>query len=576
MRKLFSHFSDLVILLAVVVLLFTIGRAFFYFNFRHSFDGFDNAQVLKAFLSGFEFDLKVVLMVNSIFILLFFIPFKLYNTVFYLSILKFIYFTSNSAALLFNLLDVNSFAHSGMRMSIVNFKVEILRMYHELIVFDILLKSNIVILICFIIFLIILWNLLDLVQKRDFEDKPIKRNYVIFSFILLCLYGWFSYGFITDKGEWLAQLYKDADRKIAPLVMNNPYLFLSSAKNWDSEENEYWDFVEFQSERKYNALKSSPIHHICILFIDSNDSLAHKYSPDLNALNNQTKAFEFNVLQSGCQSIDRYLDETLLSIPSILPVDFYQSVYSLNNFESLPQILEKNLFITNLFSIGYDKKQIRIIKNFHGFKNYIMLDSIEDDESKVNSIIFKDFDSNGSKKTLDVILIQNAAKNVSESILDAYLKAIKNDGLAFVYYIPKPNHEQKALLIESMKLYMPDNLTFYKPVEEVIAQCLDIKPTILHYLNQRTAFIAYGSSLFANEEKLIFTTNGLNSYSLLKDSLLLNYSNNETKSIQLLKNKQFLKEDFKDSLAVEKIDLENKIHSIFQNFEYRVEGNKMK
>jgi len=571
MRKLLIQFSDLVIMLAAVVLLFTAGRAYFFFSFQPSFEAFTNSQLINAFLSGFEYDLKVVLMVNSIFILLFFIPTKIYNSSFYLSVLKFTYFTANSVALLFNVLDINSFNYYGKRISIVNIKSELVRMFNDLIDLNFggSIKTYLILLIFLIIIIIVLKSLLDLIQRRDFETKKIKQTFTATCFLILGLYGWFSYSFINDKGTWLIKLYQKADRKLAPLVMNNPYMFLSSAASGLPAEHDYWDQVVFQSENRYDSIASLPLKHICLVFIDNNDSILSSSNENVTK-----RVFQFSVLSSGFQTAEKYLNEALLSFPSIFPYEFYQSVYSLNDFECLPQLLGKRSFESNLFTIGYTKKQLKLLKNFHGFKNARQLDTITNNEDKLISSIIGNFDADSVNKTFDVILIRQAGKSISETIVYSYLRKIKNNGLAFVFNIPD-NHGQNVSLIKSMKLYLPDNQITYCPFNDII-QCLDIKPSILHYLNTRINMVAYGSSLFTCNANSIFTSNGPDNFYLLKDSLLLNYSSNETKGLFLLRNKKILKEDFKDSLAVEKIDMENRIHSIFQDFEYRTENNKLK
>jgi len=578
MRRHLSQFYDLGILLAVPVLLFTVGRAFFYFNFHDSFSAFENVILLKAFLSGFEYDLKVVLIINSLFILIFFIPIKIYNSSYYLSLLKSLYFLLNSFALFFNLLDVNSFALHGHRISIQNIWSETIRILQDFTDFEFkrFVYNYLTILIIFIIFIIILWNLLEFVQKRDFEKKPVKQANFIISLFLLSIYGLVIYDSISYKGEWLGKLYMKADRKIAPLIINNPYLFLASATRYQPQEKDSWENDQFQSSKQYDSLPSTSINHICIAFIETNDSLAFNNIIEQNGLKTLAKLHRLNVLSTGLNTITRYLDETLLSFPSILPFDFYQSVYSLNNYESLPQILEKEGFNTSLYSVGYQKKQMKLVKNFYGFQSNSILDSIAKNELKVIDLILKGFNTDKINKTFDVLLIKDQMNIASEAILIAYLKRIENDGLVFVYQIPKQNLGQSAQLKKSLTIYLPSGIDFYKPNNEIITQCLDIKPTILHYLNQNNSFIAYGSSLFSKEEKTIFSSNGLNTYNLLRDSLLLTYSNNVTQSIQVIRNHQVLKDDFKDSLAIEKIELEDRINSIFRDFKYRTEKNKMK
>ena len=215
-----------------------------------------------------------------------------------------------------------------------------------------------------------------------------------------------------------------------------------------------------------------------------------------------------------------------------------------------------------------------MLKNFYGFKNMRLLDSIEGNNAELISSILGKNEPDSATRTFDVIILRGLELSATESFLKTYLAEIKENGLAFVINIPVNKEEKKASLDKSMNLYLPAKSINY-PVVNDISQCLDIKPSILHYLNLRSDFISYGSSLFSNEKKLIFTSNGSTSYYLMKDSLLLNFSDEETKSLLLLKGQHFLKADFKDSLAVEKIDLENHMHSIFQDFENRIENNRL-
>jgi hypothetical protein len=577
MRKLLSHFADLGILLAVVMLLFITGRLVLYFEFQHYFDHFTNSEIFKAFFSGFEYDLKVVLLVNSLFIFLFFLPVKIYNSAFYLVILKFIYFTFNCLALLFNILDINSFSFTGKRIDIVNYKDEFLRIVNELKELSILrlFTQYIILTIGLIIIVILLKSILQFIQKRDFEQKSIRMVYFIIPFVILSLYGWSVYGFLTDNGNWLSRLYTRADRQLAPLMMNNPYLFIASASNFENEKEEYWNHVEFQSQKKYNSINAREIKRIFFVFVESNELVTNDDKPEINT-DDSIKELNFNVLHSYPASLNRYLDETLLSIPSVLPTEFSKSVHSLNSFESLAQILEKRSFNTSLFSIGYQRKEVKLLKNFYGFNQFKMLDSLVGNKEELTSAIMKEQVENNTLKTFHLLIMKEVNKTIWKSILTSYLNKSNGDELLCVFYIPSAQLAGKPRILPTMKMYLHETSGVKWPGENMLAQCMDIKPTVLHYLNFRTGFVAYGYSLFADENKSIFTLNDLHSYNLLKDSLLLTYEKNETKSLLILKNNLFSSFDFKDSLAIEKIDLENRIHSILMDFEYRTRNNKLK
>ncbi|NJO92082.1 MAG: hypothetical protein HC831_26255 [Chloroflexia bacterium] len=179
-----------------------------------------------------------------------------------------------------------------------------------------------------------------------------------------------------------------------------------------------------------------------------------------------------------------------------------------------------------------------------------------------------------ASKTFEIFLIN--AKANENNIAFAGTDMINGNDLIIRIYIGKePNQNNDNKLRRTISYTSLNKLPFYKSSDSIISQSLDIKPSILQLIGYNEVFAAYGNSLFAKDEKVLFQNLSDTSSMILMDSLLLSFSNSETIELNKLKRMKISDVDFKDSLAIERIILENKIQSILNNFKLRLKNNSL-
>ncbi|OQX99457.1 MAG: hypothetical protein B6I20_09880, partial [Bacteroidetes bacterium 4572_117] len=100
MQKEFKNLFKLSIAFLVVLVFFSLTRLYFYLNNLAVFSALPDFNLSDAFVYGFIYDVKFVLAVNSVIILMFFLPIRLRNTIFWQFIVKLSFTLLNGALIL--------------------------------------------------------------------------------------------------------------------------------------------------------------------------------------------------------------------------------------------------------------------------------------------------------------------------------------------------------------------------------------------------------------------------------------------------------------------------------------------
>src|SRR4051812_39601726 len=108
MGKITFQFIVLLKRLAILLLLYSSCRLFFFVMYKEFFSG-SLFTVALTFLSGLRFDVAAVIMINFIFIIMHLVPFNFFNSIFYQKILRFLFYIFNIPALALNILDIGYF-----------------------------------------------------------------------------------------------------------------------------------------------------------------------------------------------------------------------------------------------------------------------------------------------------------------------------------------------------------------------------------------------------------------------------------------------------------------------------------
>lgn len=542
MRLFFKQLSFLALILVIVVCLFTVCRFLFYFYNYDLFGDYHTEQTMSALVNGIVYDVLTVLFVNSVFIFLYLWPARIYNSIFHNALIKTVFFLSNSIAIILNLVDFGVYKQFNHRLNAYSFKQDLYGFFEQFDIVDIeeLGKNHLSLIVYASIFIVAIWFTRRLVGRYYYERKKYRK-----------LRGWFSFGLFValltiliwsgfNRGEWLEDLYLKSNRKLSSLTLNNPYFlwhtYNSDKKSWHID----WHLNDPKQNNKCTNRKSYTFQDINIILLNSDVDLTRyerKYNYHLRGFNNSTNG------------LDKLLDEILLSYPPVFETGIYKTPYSLNKLESLPEFLQKLSYKCDL---KMDEGNVDYIKNFYGF--YSETDSVSG-VGKTFRLVFQNAEDQNS-------IIDSVLNLSNKSYLNLF--AILNRDS-----INKKNRflGEKLFIASSEKLPFVDSLNYF-------AHFLDIKPTIECLLGRKSESVSYGKNLF-DESDFIYQSNDNNDGLVLVDSLLLVIKDSETVELLKRKGNEFDSYDFKDSLAVERIVLENKYHSLISDYKKRLMTDKM-
>jgi arylsulfatase A-like enzyme len=123
--------------------------------------------------------------------------------------------------------------------------------------------------------------------------------------------------------------------------------------------------------------------------------------------------------------------------------------------------------------------------------------------------------------------------------------------------------------------YTPDGSLPAIVREDVIAQQIDIMPTVLSYLGRTDAFMAFGNDLLttpANETFAVNYNNGI--YQLVMGDYLLQFDGNNTRAIYNFKHDRLLKENLLGKVTLQP-EMEHFLKAIIQQYMQRMNTDNL-
>ena len=357
--------------LLVIFLLYTLCRFMFLicnYDFYHERTF---AQLLKVFLGGLKFDTTTIFYLNSIYMLMFLIPFKFRYNPAYQTIGKYVYFVMNSIGLLANCIDIVYFRFTLQRTTFSVFREFSNEDNLGKIFRDAILANWYVVLFFIALIGIMVWCYGR--KKLDKSSILIKRNSIYY---LVCtavfLVGvWLTVigirgGFgkavrpisLNDAAQYI---YQPID---VPLVLNTPFSVLRSM-----EYNEMSKMIYFENEEELENVYS-PVHipndslqpnqmNVMIFIMESfakehwgfynrhlENGQYEGYTPFMDSIAGESLTFKSSFANGG-KSIDA-LASIILSVPAI-PKSYVLSPYFNNKIKSLPALLNDDGYETAFF-----------------------------------------------------------------------------------------------------------------------------------------------------------------------------------------------------------------------------------
>lgn len=604
----------------LIFLCYQLSRLLFYFINKSFFDSLD----FQTLLGGIYFDLAAISYINIIFIIAHLIPgnFKYNNT--YQIVLKVTFYLVNLMFIASNFVDIIYFRFTGRRSTFSMITAK--GMEKEAIgLLPSFLKEFWYLAVTFIIITILMWKLTPDLKKNFNLKKLTKKDYCIkyillaLSVVILAISG---RGGLQKKPIKIVDGIQFGSLKNTALVLNTPFTILKTlTKTTDIEKVHYFNDRELNSIYSpvifLNPTEQATKKNVVILILESfgNEIIERGQTPFLDSLIKKSYYFK-NGFANGKVSIDA-VPSIISSIPSLMNNSYILSSYSLNETNSLPQILKKEGYTTSFFHGAFNGSQ-----NFEeycktaGFDRYYGKDQYEGPESfdgkwgvfdedflqfyasKLSSFkqpflssLFTISSHNPytiPKKYMGKFpkgnsVIQESIAYTDYSLMKFFENAKKQRWYKNTLFVISADHTSSDGDKESDKTNIGKfriPILFFDPSNPNLVgtntknfQQIDIMPSILDYLNIKTKMVNFGKSYKAKDNFVVYYLQG--TYHYINDDYYLAFANGQTIGLYKWKQDILLKKNVMKQNPLETQKAERFIKAYIQSFNNRVMENKL-
>ncbi|MBN1250806.1 MAG: sulfatase-like hydrolase/transferase, partial [Bacteroidales bacterium] len=351
----------------ILMLLFTISRIGFYLFNTEYYTDISFIRLLRIFGGGLKFDISAIMFVNSIYLLLFLLPFPFRYSKVYTIILKWFFFITNGIALAANTMDFFYFDFILKRSTSDVFMFAQEGNIKTLLgLFLIDYWYGVLFWIAQMILLIFLYNKTKIIKPEKIKRLP----YYLTSIAWLLISVYFSIiamrgGFTgTTRPITLGNAGKYTEKPLEmAIVLNTPFTLIKTIDKKPLELKKY--FTDNELDSIYTPLhKSNPKgefkkYNVVVFIIESmakeytgalNKNLDNGtylgYTPFLDSLMQKSRTYA-RAFANGRKSIDA-LPSVTSSIPSMVN-PYVTSKYATNKINSLASLLKEKGYSTAFF-----------------------------------------------------------------------------------------------------------------------------------------------------------------------------------------------------------------------------------
>lgn len=619
--------------LTIVLFLFSVSRFIFYILNTEYFPGLTMQRWLRILRGGFRFDLAALFYVNAVFVLLMIIPLQVrYNTL-YQKITKVIFFITNGAALLVNVIDFIYFRFTLRRstLSVLDEFANEKGKSNFLFRFVIDYWYVVAIFAALILLMTWLYNRVDIrkperIRPWIFYPSGIAVIPVAIALMVGGIRGDFKYSTrpitMSNAGEYVT-----VPGEI-PLVLNTPFCVIRTIRQTFYQKDSFYpdDKVEaiYTPVQKLVSDKPFKYDNVVIFILESfgkegigfynrhlKEGTYKGYTPFIDSLISVSRV-GINSFANGRKSIDG-LPSVIAGIPSgELP--FVLTPYASNKIKSLPSVLKEKGYTASFFhgapngSMGF-----KAIMNLMGVDNYYGKDEYNNDE---------DFD--GLWGIWDEPFFQFFARNL-DTMPQPFFSAIFSVSSHHPFKVPKkykgifptgemPIYEcmaytdmalrkffetaskmkwfEKTLFVitadHAAMTYFPEYQTsmgnmsipviFHHPkdsllrkIDSSVVQQTDIMPSVLSYLNFTGEIVTFGKNIFDTASSNT-AANYMNAFRWIQDNYVLEFNDGHTTGLYDYINDRLMRFDLKDKkeLAPKRDSMEQKIKAYVQQYHNRL------
>ena len=558
--------------ISLLLIIYFVSRLFFFINNFSSFNINESTSWLTPFLESVRYDLSILLYINSLVLLLIFLPFNLRLKEWYQNLVGIVFLFVNIPFIILNNIDIEFFQYNQKR--ITSDFVDLLLLGNDTAQ---VLPSYL--LTYWPILLLTLFQIYILFKHSDFKPKTVISNFKSFSnslMIFLISVLFFVVGArgglqlkpinTINAGELSNPIFSN-------LILNTPFTFLHSFKSEKLVAYNYFSDQElnnaFSLSKNYSAKKQKD-YNVVIIIMESlskefvgfhND---HNLTPFLDSLMNHSLVFS-NAYSNGLRSIEA-LPAITASIPTLSNTPFISSVYAQNKFNSLPSILSKKGYATSFFHGGtrgtmgfYGFAKKAGFQKYYGSEEYDNKDDYDGTWGIYDEPFFKFFagklkDENQPFFSTFFSLSAHPPYNLpnhhnsrfkegdlkihklitySDYSLKAFFYSIKNEdwfnNTLFVITADHTSPKSSDSIYKNKIGRYSIPMLFYTAdksligIDSIVTQHIDIMPTVLDILGYNKPFISFGESVFRKRGWAIHHNN--NRYCLITQYGFLNNRN---------------------------------------------------
>ena len=625
-----SNFISLSKKIGLLLCLYALCRLLFYW-FNHSyFSDLKFGQLLIIMCSGLRFDLSVIILSNSIFILLYLLPFPFREARVFRVLLLWLFMAVNSIAILANCVDLIYFQFTLKRTT-----ADVFHFFGGGIGND--LGRLLPLFLKEYWYMFVIWILLSIsiyyfYRKFD-KNAPIKwdgKTYLTQFIVIIILIPFLVIGYrggfqlkpisAVDAGEYTSV-------KNVPLVISTPFSILKTLDLQAIEPTVYYtDENELKSiYNPYHKAETGEFKKLNI-FIIALESFSKEYigsingrgvgcTPFLDSLIGQSRTF-VNAFSNGKTSIQG-IPAIVASVPTWMNEPYISSPYGSNQISSLASLLKEKGYYTAFFHGGTNGTM-----GFNGFASIAGYDNYYGRTEYNNE---KDYDGNWG--IWDEEFFQYTAKTISQKkepffatlftltshhpypIPDKYKGRFKEGKLPIEKTISYSDYAlskffetvktmpwfQNTLFVLvadhtgiTVDRFYQDKvgnnaipILYYmsgsalKGIDSTTTQQIDIQPSILDYINYPSSYFSFGTSVFdgtAQHQAFMFYGS---TYQIVENNYAMEF--NGEKAIELY---DFKKDSLLEhNLLIVKADLtkklERKTKAIIQTYQQSLINNKM-
>jgi phosphoglycerol transferase MdoB-like AlkP superfamily enzyme len=613
------HFFLLLKRLFLILVIYTLCRLVFYFSNLQDFQQASFGNILLAFILGLRFDLSIICITNSVFIIFSILPFDFINKELYQKILKFIFLLVNIPMIILNMIDVELFKFRGKRST-----NEILAMAN-----DIKDQSFQLILHYWYILLLgamLIYLLIKFYPKDD--KKPSRYIHYALGYIAFLLFLGFTFlamrGGLQLKPLRPNHAFVFNPNVLGNISLNTPFAFLMTI-NMDGVEkvNYYKTGSEVLSKidtAHHYHFPSAEKENVVIIILESfgaeywgAGNHYKGYTPFLDSLA-ANGLFIKNHFANGRTSMDA-VPAILAGIPAMMEESYITSVYQTNKINGLGGILKKHGYHTSFFhaarngSMGFD-----VFTKNAGFERYYGLNEypypedfdgnwgVSDEPflqffckeicsfpqpflSSVFTIsshqpytIPKKYTGKFSKGKLD---IHESIGYADHSLREFFNSAKKQAWFANTLFIITGDHTQmnEELAYKNvigdfnvpLLIYHPRN-KFHSMDTIKVSQHTDIMPTVLDYLNiQNEKQLYFGKSVFEDSPGRALSYSNM-SYRIIHPDYFLEMAPGRVSKLYDYKNDKAQKNPITDKPEIQK-QYEQELKAYIQYFNNGINQN---